>query len=61
MGRTHSRVRLVLTKAACKVFHGTVFFSRMPAEFGRLEGADLQENTVAGHVVLARQVEECSC
>lgn len=60
-GRTHSRVSLVLAKAACKVFHGMVFFGRMPAECGRLEGANPQENTVAGHMVLARQVEECSC
>jgi len=60
-GKTHSRVSLVLAKAACKVFHGMVFFSRMPAECGGLEGANPQENTVAGHMVIARQVEECSC
>jgi len=54
-------VSLVLAKAACKVFHGMVFFGRMPAECGGLEGANPQENTVAGHMVIARQVEECSC
>lgn len=51
----------VLAISACKVFHGTSSFGRMAAKRGRLDRVDLKGSTVAGHMMVAIQVEECSC